>query len=130
MSSDIPTEDKARANLVLSMISMGCGIGAYFTNDKDKKDALKICSGVFWSFQLAESFLSPTWGYLNNVMTSDQAAAKLMRYSKTNPEVKLTIRNYHNEKRRPGATVGRPLPPEGVWADRLDQEELEEIQER
>ena len=63
-------------------------------------------------------------------MTTEQAIEKLRRYSKTDPEVKLTIKNFHYEKRAPGASVGRPLPAEGVWADRLDQEELREIQEQ
>ena len=129
MSKDIPSEDKGYGNLLLSLTSLACGVGSFAVEDKDTKFGLRLASGLFWTFQFGECFCSPTWGYLNNVVTTDQAVAKLTRYSMTDPEVKLTIRNYHYEKRRPGASVGRPLPPEGVWADRLDQEELSEIQE-
>ena len=64
-------EDTGNANLGLSLISIGCGVGALLSNESDTKCALATCSGLFWSCQLIESFTCPTWSYLNNIMTAD-----------------------------------------------------------
>ena len=110
-----PKVDDGSLNQGLVMLSLWYGLRCFITDDSYLKCKFGCYSSFLWACQLTEAFTCPTWGYLNNQVTAQQAVAKLEKYAKSDPEVRVTIKNYHKE-----TTDGKAQPPlDGSFDDHL-----------
>jgi hypothetical protein len=86
--------------MTLSLFTAGLGVGSLIQQDPEVKNTMRTAAGVFYGLSVLEAFTSNTWSYLWNIETQEGAMKQLDEFSKAEPRLFLSIKNYHMERYR------------------------------